>query len=772
MSFINIKENSDKNNLTECDNSTPPIINDNYNKLLTRNMFKFNYVIGKGGFGKVWQVLYKKTKQPFALKEMSKRKILDKKSEKSINNEMILLKKLHHPFIVNMHYAFQDNDNLYLVIDFLSGGDLRYHCSRYRTFSEEQTRFFISCIICGLSHIHENNIIHRDIKPENLVLDDKGYLRITDFGIARNNKKDNSSETSGTPGYMSPEVMSGSNHSFSADFFAIGVIGYEFMMGKRPYNGKDRKEIKNKMLSKKIILKKSDMKKGWSIESLDFINQLLERKPEFRLGNKNGIKELIEHPWLKYYLWEELEKKELPAPFIPDQNDNFDKKYCDSIEIVTEDTKMRYKKIFSSSRYKNAFKSFFFNIDSEDKTIKKEEKDINKTKNSKDNENNEKNKIIINNIKDNQPNNIIEVIDNIQIKNKNNENNSHNNKGINNENNNNNEINNNNENNNNGNNNNNENNNENNNDNKKNILLNIKKILYESHNENITNTHTNNNNEHNKNNNNNILIKESIEENLSINTKINNSKNLISNNKNINKKEENKDNIMQNKNKTIKKKILKQEKVNHPLYPFYNYNSNPSPTISIKNIFVNYYNSSPDNCNNNINKRKNNNYKQYNIFHLNINNIKNKVLTPPHKKSIRLKSNKNNSVLFKKINNKINNINYYSMLGQKQTPRNFSNQMDSVGIPVHKINLNKMNKNIGERSLLLKKSQNLVNKTNLFNNSYNKLKMINKQMNNNNDYLIRKLIIGNKQNVDKNKLEFIKLNPNKNFKRTKSNGII
>ena len=182
--------------------------NNNKNKnTIHRNNFKFLYVIGKGGFGRVWKIQSKKSKNIYALKEMSKLKIIDKKSEKSINSEREFLSKLHHPFIVNMHYAFQDKENLYLVMDMLSGGDLRYHISRYRKFSEEQTRFFISNMIYALNYIHDNNVIHRDIKPENLVLDENGYVRITDFGIAKENLEDNSSETSGTPGYMAPEVM-------------------------------------------------------------------------------------------------------------------------------------------------------------------------------------------------------------------------------------------------------------------------------------------------------------------------------------------------------------------------------------------------------------------------------------------------------------------------------------------------------------------------------------------------------------------------------------
>ena len=388
------ENNTNNNSINNNNNDNINIINEND---LNRNMFEFITVIGKGGFGKVWKVQYKKTKEYFALKEMSKRKILDKKSEKSINSERKFLSLLNHPFIVNMHYAFQDNDNLYLVMDVLSGGDLRYHCSRYRTFSEEQTRFFIACITYSLEYIHANNVIHRDIKPENLVLDDKGYVRITDFGIAKYNTPDNSSETSGTPGYMSPEVMNAENHSFPADFFAIGVIGYEFLMGYRPYNGKNRKEIKEKIFSEKVEITPEQKQKGWSEDVVDFINKLLERNKDLRLGCKNGVQELKEHEWLKYYPWEELEQKILPAPFIPEQIDNFDKSYCESVEKITEQTKIRYKKIYSSDAYKIAFVDFYFNKDipkyqrKQRKSIKVKESNKNLAIDNKK-ENNEENK--------------------------------------------------------------------------------------------------------------------------------------------------------------------------------------------------------------------------------------------------------------------------------------------------------------------------------------------------------------------------------------------
>ena len=319
---------------------------------------------------------------------MSKVKVIDKKSINSINSERELLSKLYHPFIVNMHYAFQDDKYLYLVMDLLSGGDLRYHISIHKKFSEEQTRFFICGIIISLEYIHSNNIIHRDVKPENLVLDENGYIRLTDFGIAKINEKDNSSETSGTPGYMSPEVIKSLNHSFPVDFFALGVIGYEFMKGERPYMGNSRKEIKEQMMSRQAEIKMEEIKnEDWSKESIYFINKLLIRKPEERLGYKKGIEELKDHPWLRYYPWDLIKNKSLPSPFVPQNKDNYDNKYCKGIEYIGEETRIRYEEILSDDNYEFYFKNFYYNIDEDKNRNKifingKKEKKINN--NSKD----------------------------------------------------------------------------------------------------------------------------------------------------------------------------------------------------------------------------------------------------------------------------------------------------------------------------------------------------------------------------------------------------
>ena len=373
---------------------------------ITKSSFDFINIIGKGGFGKVWKVYSRKYKKVFAMKEMSKVKIIDKRSEISVKFERDLLEQMHHPFIINMHFSFQDTDNLYIAMDLLTGGDLRYHICKYKKFFEEQTKFFIACIILSLDYIHANNILHRDLKPENLVLDSNGYLKLTDFGIAKVYKKDNHKETSGTLGYMAPEVMCGQNHTMAVDYFSLGVIGYELMNGMRPYNGKNRKEIKERIMAKQVQVKKDQIPNGWSTESADFINRLIQRKPINRLGLRGSI-EVKEHLWFKDFDWKGLYLCRLKAPFVPRQGDNFDHRYCNSQDKNGVNTLERYKNIMNSPKYKEVFLDFkyfnrFFKINKNDDDNKKEfknphliflEEDKNENENRLNNDRNNKDDI-------------------------------------------------------------------------------------------------------------------------------------------------------------------------------------------------------------------------------------------------------------------------------------------------------------------------------------------------------------------------------------------
>jgi serine/threonine protein kinase len=350
---------------------------------INRNNFAYHYVIGRGGFGKVWKVEKKKSGIIFAMKEMSKARVLAKRSVASVINERKLLNKLKHPFLVNMRYAFQDRETLYLVMDYLEGGDLRYHIGIRHTFTEAETKFILQWIVVGLEYMHNNSVIHRDIKPENLVLDSNGYVRLTDMGIARIWWKDNAKETSGTPGYMAPEVMCRQNHGFVADYFAVGVIGYEMMMGKRPYLGRSRKEIRDHIFAKQVQIKKYDLPEGWSYEAADFINKLLQRKPANRLG-LNGPEEVKSHIWLKGTDWDAIINKRFPAPFIPDlENDNFDPIQANAIDKWNEENLDLLKQqalLLRTTSVQQLFHGYYYNNEDLDKKVKKKALETNDIK--------------------------------------------------------------------------------------------------------------------------------------------------------------------------------------------------------------------------------------------------------------------------------------------------------------------------------------------------------------------------------------------------------
>lgn len=193
-------------------------------------------------------------------------------------------------------------------MDLMEGGDLRYHHSMIRKFPHDQTQFFIACLIQALEAVHEQGIIHRDVKPENLVFDSQGYLRLTDFGIAREWTPENSTENSGTPGYMAPEVMFKQNHGIAADYFAVGIIAYECIMGRRPYLGRSRKEIREAIVNKQAQIKKKDIPIGYNIDAANFVNSCLLRQPAKRLGI-NGYQEVKQHPWFEKFDWEGLKRR-------------------------------------------------------------------------------------------------------------------------------------------------------------------------------------------------------------------------------------------------------------------------------------------------------------------------------------------------------------------------------------------------------------------------------------------------------------------------------
>ena len=356
---------------------------------------------------------------------MSKIEIVDKKSEVSILEELTLLSKISHPFIINIHFAFQDTEFLFLVSDYLEGGDLRFQLTKNKTFTETQTKFLIANLLLSLDYLHTNNIIHRDVKPENLIFEKNGYLRLTDFGIAKTFTKNNKEETSGTPGYMAPEVLFAQNHTFVVDYFAVGVIIYEIIFGHRPYTGLNRKELKEEMFGKKVFIEKKDLPKNWSEDSANFVNKLLIRKATERLGF-NGSKEVFEHSWLKYFPWNDLYNKKIEAPFVPEiSGDNFDFNFVNNFKGPNDSTLERYKIYLNDEKtYFKIFNKYFYYYNEFDdfdvanckikKFVNSQESYLNKNDNNDSDENNNENE---ENIVIKEDDAIENKINNINIKN-------------------------------------------------------------------------------------------------------------------------------------------------------------------------------------------------------------------------------------------------------------------------------------------------------------------------------------------------------------------
>ena len=308
------------------------------------------------------------------MKEISKVKAYIQKSINSILNERHILKHIHHNFISNLYFSFQDKDYLYLILDYFSGGDLRFYLNKNVQFNEKQIKFCVSNIILSLKYLHQNYIIHRDIKPENLVFDEKGYLNLSDFGISKKIKRNKQiKERSCTPGYSSPETILKKNQTFVCDYFPIGIIIYELIFLKRPFNGKNKQEIFENILYKNINLKKKNLPKMFidsssANELIDFINKLLKKKVNERLGAK-GINEIIQHPWLKGTDWDNMEGKlfnEEEMPFIPSPGDNFD--YLKVIDKINEKY-INYNSYLKLINNSTLFNSFYFNSYSNERKI-------------------------------------------------------------------------------------------------------------------------------------------------------------------------------------------------------------------------------------------------------------------------------------------------------------------------------------------------------------------------------------------------------------------
>ena len=339
---------------------------------ITLNNFNILRLIGAGSFGKVFLAELKNDKsKQYAMKILEKEKIIEWKQENNIFTERDILLNIKHPFISKLSYAFQDSEKLYLVTDFMPGGDLMHKLISYGKLSERTSKIYASELFLAIDYLHQNDIIFRDLKPENILLDDFGHIKLTDFGLSKklnntiyNNTNINHRVTysiCGTPYYIAPEVYNGYGYSKEIDWWSFGIVLYEMLTGKFPF--------KKNNDNQRIIIQKVNFDLDFTISdnAKDLISKLLDYDFEKRLTNPLSI---MNHNFFSGIDWDDIYNKKV----IPDTGNssnisnksveeklskNFDKKYIEN--------KKEVEKVFENSKkdnnyigYENSFLNFSY----------------------------------------------------------------------------------------------------------------------------------------------------------------------------------------------------------------------------------------------------------------------------------------------------------------------------------------------------------------------------------------------------------------------------
>ena len=311
-------------------------------------------IIGRGAFGEVHVCRNKKTDEIVAVKKI-KKEVLDNKNQViHIKNEQLFMSKVKSPWIVELKASFQDYDYLYLVMEFLQGGDLMNILIKKNVLNEEEARFYVAEIVLAIESIHKLDCIHRDIKPDNVLIDKSGHIKLTDFGLSKisdkifqnnfqknlnlnnNNIKDNGKPSHnknyscvGTAYYVAPEVLNKKGYGPEVDWWSLGVIFFEMLVGYVPFCSKETNEACYKVLNWKKYLKIPDTAR-MSREAEDLIFKLIN-SPKRRLG-ANGAEEIKSHPFFYGFNWDNI--LNIKPPFIPFLRSEYDTSYFDVFDKV------------------------------------------------------------------------------------------------------------------------------------------------------------------------------------------------------------------------------------------------------------------------------------------------------------------------------------------------------------------------------------------------------------------------------------------------------
>uniref|UniRef100_A0A8C5X9D7 protein kinase C n=1 Tax=Malurus cyaneus samueli TaxID=2593467 RepID=A0A8C5X9D7_9PASS len=317
-------------------------------------------VIGRGSYAKVLLVRLKKNDQIYAMKVVKKELVHDDEDIDWVQTEKHVFEQASsNPFLVGLHSCFQTTSRLFLVIEYVNGGDLMFHMQRQRKLPEEHARFYAAEICIALNFLHERGIIYRDLKLDNVLLDAEGHIKLTDYGMCKEGlgPGDTTSTFCGTPNYIAPEILRGEEYGFSVDWWALGVLMFEMMAGRSPFDIiTDNPDMNTEDYLFQVILEKPiRIPRFLSVKASHVLKGFLNKDPKERLGcqPQTGFADIKSHTFFRSIDWDLLEKKQTTPPFQPQITDdygldNFDTQFTSEPVQLTPDDEDIIKRIDQS----------------------------------------------------------------------------------------------------------------------------------------------------------------------------------------------------------------------------------------------------------------------------------------------------------------------------------------------------------------------------------------------------------------------------------------
>jgi len=302
--------------------------------------FNLLTIIGRGSYAKVVQAEHKQTKQIYAVKIIKKEMFTDDEEIDWVQTEKSVFETAtNHPFLVGLHSCFQTDSRLFFVIEFIPGGDLMYHMQRQRKLPEDHARFYSAEIILALHFLHSKSIIYRDLKLDNVLIDADGHIKLTDYGMCKENIGPGVTTQTfcGTPNYIAPEILRGESYGFSVDWWALGVLMYEMMAGRSPFNisaAEENDQNTEDILFQHILEKPIRIPRTLSVKAASVLKAFMNKDPKERLGCKDDLEEALEdmknNSFFKGAIdWELLALKQIMPPYNPNVESDRDLQHFD-----------------------------------------------------------------------------------------------------------------------------------------------------------------------------------------------------------------------------------------------------------------------------------------------------------------------------------------------------------------------------------------------------------------------------------------------------------